>query len=246
MPAIAHEIEQTQPVRTRRPARVRSMGNVSAADMATARYGADRRASWPAIALIIAVHAALIFTITQARHHSHPRKVERLSVINLTPPPPPPAEAPPSAPSHPQIMVPPPLVEMPPVLPQLVVPAPPDQTLSPVPASLPVPSIVGVAAPAPSSLVQGGDLGAKMIAGRPPRYPLESRRKREQGTVLLMLTLALDGSVESVAISRSSGFARLDDAALDAVRRWRWNPVIQGGEPVRVRGVVEIPFLLKG
>lgn len=85
-----------------------------------------------------------------------------------------------------------------------------------------------------------------MIAGRPPRYPLESRRKREQGTVLLMLTLALDGSVESVAISRSSGFARLDDAALDAVRRWRWNPVIQDGEPVRVRGVVEIPFLLKG
>ena len=63
MLAIAHEIEQAQPVRTRRPARDRSMGNVPAADMAAARYGADRRASWPAIALIIAVHAALIFAI---------------------------------------------------------------------------------------------------------------------------------------------------------------------------------------
>src|SRR3546814_8719568 len=31
-----------------------------------------------------------------------------------------------------------------------------------------------------SSVVQGGDLGAQMIAGKPPRYPVESRRKREQ------------------------------------------------------------------
>ncbi|QPI75633.1 energy transducer TonB [Sphingobium fuliginis] len=246
MLAIAHDIERTGPVRVPRPGHVRPVGSMPAPDMAAARYGADRRASLPAIALIIAVHAALIFVIMQARHHGHPRKAERLSVINLTPQPPPPAEAPPPGPSHPQIMAPPPLIEIPRALPQLVAPAPPDQTLSPAPASFSVPSIASVTTPAPSSFVQDGDLGAKMIAGKPPRYPLESRRKREQGTVLLMLTLALDGSVETVAISRSSGFARLDDAALDAVRRWRWNPVIQGGEPVRVRGVVEIPFLLKG
>ncbi|MBJ7378314.1 energy transducer TonB, partial [Sphingobium sp.] len=46
-------------------------------------------------------------------------------------------------------------------------------------------------------------------------------------------------------VSQSSGFARLDDAARDAVKGWRWKPTIRGGQPVRVRGVVEIPFILR-
>jgi len=96
-----------------------------------------------------------------------------------------------------------------------------------------------------SSIVQGGDLGTQMIAGKPPRYPVESRRKREQGTVLLALTLGLDGAVESLSIAQSSGFARLDNAARDAVRGWRWKPVMRDGQPVRVKGVVEIPFVLR-
>ena len=96
-----------------------------------------------------------------------------------------------------------------------------------------------------SGIVQGGDLGTQMIAGKPPRYPVESRRKREQGTVLLALTLGLDGAVESLSIAQSSGFARLDNAARDAVRGWRWKPVMRDGQPVRVKGVVEIPFVLR-
>jgi len=96
-----------------------------------------------------------------------------------------------------------------------------------------------------ASIVQGGDLGTQMIAGKPPRYPVESRRKREQGTVLLALTLGLDGAVESLSIAQSSGFARLDNAARDAVRGWRWKPVMRDGQPVRVKGVVEIPFVLR-
>ena len=92
---------------------------------------------------------------------------------------------------------------------------------------------------------QGGDLSAQMIAGKPPRYPIESRRKREQGTVVLTLTLGIDGAVDSIAISQSSGFARLDEAARDAVRKWRWSPVVRNGQPMRVKGVVEIPFVLR-
>ena len=85
-----------------------------------------------------------------------------------------------------------------------------------------------------------------MVSGKPPRYPIESRRKREQGTVVLALTLGIDGTVESIAINRSSGHARLDTAAFDAVRGWRWQPTIRGRQPVRVRGIVEIPFILRG
>jgi protein TonB len=84
-----------------------------------------------------------------------------------------------------------------------------------------------------------------MISGKPPRYPLESRRKREQGTVVLALTLGLDGAVETLIVSRSSGYSRLDEAAKDAVRRWRWRPMIQQGQPVKARGIVEIPFVLQ-
>ncbi|GLV24457.1 hypothetical protein TomTYG45_08980 [Sphingobium sp. TomTYG45] len=84
-----------------------------------------------------------------------------------------------------------------------------------------------------------------MVAGKPPRYPIESRRKREQGTVILSLTLGVDGAVESLTIAQSSGFSRLDVAAREAVRSWRWKPMIRDGQPVRVKGVVEIPFVLR-
>jgi protein TonB len=49
-----------------------------------------------------------------------------------------------------------------------------------------------------------------------------------------------------VTVQRSSGFASLDNAAREAVRQWRWAPTVRNGEPVLVRGVVEIPFVLQG
>ena len=102
------------------------------------------------------------------------------------------------------------------------------------------------APPAPPSIVQGGNLSAQMVSGKPPRYPVESRRKREQGTVLLALIVGLDGAVEKISVAKSSGFSRLDDAAYDAVRRWRWRPLTEGGQAVRVKGVVEIPVVIQG
>jgi protein TonB len=85
-----------------------------------------------------------------------------------------------------------------------------------------------------------------MIAGKPPRYPVDARRKREQGTVILGLVIGLDGRVESVTIAQSSGFPSLDNAARDAARNWRWEPVIRDGQPVRVKGSFDVPFALKG
>lgn len=75
---------------------------------------------------------------------------------------------------------------------------------------------------------------------------MESRRKREQGTVVLSLTLSVDGGVSVISVAQSSGFDRLDDAALRAVRKWRWAPTVRNGQPVMVRGQVEIPFVLQG
>lgn len=213
----------------------------------SARYGARSRPNLTAIAAILAIHALAIGALIQVRQHVRRAEEAKLTVVNLTPPPPPAAQAPPPPPSRPEVVAPPPIVQTP--VPPVQIQTSPE----PVPAPTPVPVTVAVpgppapvtAPPAPPSMVQGGDLGTQMVAGKPPRYPIDSRRKHEQGTVVLTITLAVDGGVESIAVSQSSGFARLDNAARDAVKGWRWKPTIRGGQPVRVRGVVEIPFILR-
>lgn len=221
---------------------------VAGGSVAPARYGQRRRPNMALVAVIILLHGAIIAALIQARTHVSRVKEEKLVLVDLSSPPPPPAaEAPPPPPSAPPVVAPPPVVQVP------VPPAPSIQTApEPVPAPAaaapappsPAPPAV-VAAPAPPSIVQAGDLGAQMVSGKPPRYPLESRRRHEQGTVVLGLTLALDGSVETIVIAQSSGSPRLDDAARDAVKGWRWKPILRAGQPVRARGVVEIPFILR-
>ncbi|WP_414712609.1 energy transducer TonB [Sphingobium sp.] len=211
------------------------------------RYGARSRPNIPAIVAILLIHAVAIGALIQVRNHVQRMEEVKLTVVNLTPPPPPAAEAPPPPPSRPEVVAPPPIVQT---------PVPPVQTVQttpdPVPVSTPAPVAVAVpgppapvALPAPPSMVQADDLGAQMIAGKPPRYPVESRRKHEQGTVVLSLIVGLDGAVESISVAQSSGSARLDNAARDAVKGWRWKPILRGGQPVRVKGVVEIPFILR-
>lgn len=211
------------------------------------RYGARSRPNLTAIGAILAIHALAIGALIQVRQHVHRAEEAKLTVVNLTPPPPPAAEAPPPPPSKPEVVAPPPIVQTP-VAPAHVVQTTPDPTPVPTPAPVAV-AVPGppapVAPPAPPSIVQGGDLGAQMVAGKPPRYPVESRRKHEQGTVVLSLIVGLDGAVESINVAQSSGSARLDNAARDAVKGWRWKPILRSGQPVRVKGVVEIPFILR-
>lgn len=209
------------------------------------RYGQSRSVSLPSIIIIVLIHAVLIAALIQVRQNYVRHQEEKLTVVNLTPPPPPPpASETPPPPSKPEIVAPAPIVQTPVQQVQTVqtttdlTPAPP----SPPIAAPPAPPAVAVSVP---STVSGGDISAQMVAGKPPRYPTESRRKREQGTVLLSLVVGLDGRVSSISIGRSSGFARLDDAAMDAVRGWRWSPIIRDGRPVMVKGVVEIPFIIK-
>jgi protein TonB len=110
----------------------------------------------------------------------------------------------------------------------------------------PTPQAPPPSPPTATGPANGGELSAKMIAAKPPRYPMDSRRAHEQGAVVLSVLLSTDGRVSDVSIARSSGFARLDRAAIDAVRDWRWSPLMRDGNPVMVRGVVTIPFILQG
>lgn len=63
------------------------------------------------------------------------------------------------------------------------------------------------------------------------RYPNSARARREQGTVLVRVRLARDGSLLSLALEHSSGFNRLDEAALETFRRAAPLPAIPATLP---------------
>jgi protein TonB len=78
-----------------------------------------------------------------------------------------------------------------------------------------------------------------------PEYPILSRRLGEEGTVRLSLTIGADGMVSDARIVRSSGFKRLDEAAVDWVKRyWRYQPAMRGAMPVASMAEVALQFRL--
>jgi len=118
---------------------------------------------------------------------------------------------------------------------------------APAPAASPAPAPPA----APSAPTSGSgpvavaNLTTNLLSGSPPAYPVEARHKREEGTVTLRLVISRDGRVSAISIQRSSGFPKLDEAALAAVRKWRWSPTIRDGRPVEISGLVRIPFVLR-
>src|SRR3546814_11928533 len=79
-----------------------------------------------------------------------------------------------------------------------------------------------------------------------PRYPVESRRLREQGTVAIKVLVGPEGTVQELKLAESSGNSRLDKAALSAVRKWRFAPPQQAGKTVPAWVLFPLPFLLLG
>lgn len=200
-------------------------------------YG-TRRTNWTLIGFILAIHAMLLAAlVTLDVIPIHQPKAEPLVVtlmeLKVEPPPQIPAEkVPPSEEVKPHLTTPVQIIQTPiaPIMPVAALPTPPQPPV--------------IAPPAPAGPVKVNDLGSKMITLVTPRYPMESRRRKEQGTVFLLVTLGADGIVSEIHVSRSSGYDRLDKAALDAVRKWRWSPTIRNGQAVAVQGTVDIPFTL--
>jgi TonB family protein len=77
-----------------------------------------------------------------------------------------------------------------------------------------------------------------------PSYPPAARRAGLGGRVTLRAVVSVDGSVESVEVVTSTN-SLFDDAAVEAVRRWRYRPALMGGRPVRVYFSVTVDFLVR-
>ena len=73
-----------------------------------------------------------------------------------------------------------------------------------------------------------------------PRYPRISRKRGERGKVLVRVFIDRDGSSEKVEIEQSSGFDRLDRAAMDSAKKCRFVPAKRNGKPVKT--IATIPY----
>lgn len=87
---------------------------------------------------------------------------------------------------------------------------------------------------------------ANYLRNPTPAFPAQSRRMGEQGRVVLRVLVAPAGDAAEVQVRTSSGFERLDHAARDAVRRWKFVPARRGAEPVPAWVLIPISFRLKG
>jgi protein TonB len=68
----------------------------------------------------------------------------------------------------------------------------------------------------------------------------------EQGRVVLRVELGVDGYVSNVAFKTRSGFNRLDEAAVAAVKIWRCKPAYRGGVAVDAIALQPFDFILEG
>jgi protein TonB len=77
-----------------------------------------------------------------------------------------------------------------------------------------------------------------------PAYPLLARQVRVQGLVVLRAVISREGTIENLQVL--SGHPMLVQAAVDAVRQWRYRPYVLNGEPVEVETEVKVNFILSG
>jgi protein TonB len=126
---------------------------------------------------------------------------------------------------------------------QFVAPIQPIRDLPPIDTALRPADYAPSVATAPLLLPR---LDAAYLQNPPPVYPPLARRMGEQGRVFLRVRVAADGLAQQVELKTSSGSPRLDHAALDTVKRWRFVPARQGDQAVAAWVVVPISFSLEG
>lgn len=108
------------------------------------------------------------------------------------------------------------------------------------------PTAAPPAAPPPAPAETPPVFNAAYLDNPAPAYPALSRRSGEQGRVLLRVLVNAAGRADDVQLRSSSGSARLDEAARETVRRWRFVPARRGDEAVPAWVLVPISFSLGG
>jgi TonB family protein len=100
-------------------------------------------------------------------------------------------------------------------------------------------SIIGMGCRSTEGVTPGS-----VISQVPPIYPAKARKKHIEGQVLLQARIGVDGIVQDLKVI--SGNRELTQAAIDAVRQWRYRPTLKDGTPVEVTTKITVTFTLGG
>ncbi|WP_322009668.1 energy transducer TonB [Paraburkholderia sp. J12] len=217
-----------------------------------------------ATALVLAAHAALIAYVLANRDAATPVALQSRTItaeliqpdpvaapaaLQSTPTPPPPKPVPHVTREKPKVQPKPrptplPVAEAPS---QHAVEAPAPADPAPAPAA-PAPAPAAAAAPAPGKPTMAIDapknvshLDCNIVS---PDYPTLSKRRGETGVAYVRFVVGLTGKIENVELKKSSGYSRLDDAALAAMRDSACKPYTENGQPVRAAYTQPFDFSL--
>ena len=91
--------------------------------------------------------------------------------------------------------------------------------------------------------VGGGVLAPKLVFDPEPEYSEEARKAKYQGTCVLSVIVGPDGLAHDIKVTNTLGLG-LDEKAIEAVRKWRFEPAMKDGKPVNVLISVQVNFRL--
>jgi periplasmic protein TonB len=194
------------------------------------------------LAFAVAMEASIVYALLVTLGYVEaPKITPPLTIVNVAP-----------LPANPDLPPPPPQTFEPPRVETVITPVvdltytPPTPTTAiSLPPALPVPPAPRVETP-PTPPVVFTPARAIASSHTIPEYPFVSRRLREQGTLRLKLTVDEKGLVTQAVVVNSSGFQRLDEAALKWVKaQWRYTPAMQGTKPIPSMADAIVEFRLQ-
>jgi TonB family protein len=86
---------------------------------------------------------------------------------------------------------------------------------------------------------------AKGLNNPKPPYPLISRRLNEEGKVVLNVCVSLSGLVENLKLEKTSGHQRLDDIAIETVKKWKFIPAKNQDRDINACYLLPVQFILR-
>lgn len=129
--------------------------------------------------------------------------------------------------------------------PEITIQAPPSTTAPILVSAAPPPPAMPPAEKAPETAsVTPPRFDADYLQNPAPAYPNMSRRLREVGTVQLRVRVSAAGQPLEILMAKSSGYGRLDESALAAVKKWKFQPATRGGDAVEAWVLVPVEFSL--
>ena len=225
------------------------------------RYVHDERLTWGAAGVLLIVTALHLGGITGLLFTKPPQvstalpPVFQVSLERLPPPRLPPALEPESTDAPEVVNTPPRKTRPVPILVETPTtnPVPPDTQVKqyergdellegdPGPRS-PAGAVVGGTGDAGGSVQEIPPGKVKLNKMKPPVYPPRCLRMGTEGLVKVRVLVGEDGVPQEISLAKSSGESLLDEAAMDAVREWIFEPAMRNGLPARAWAVVPIEF----